>query len=96
MQAPMSAPSRLVDTASRDPFGIRLTFADQLEAPAGSAHDAPAGRELRPGSFNARRYETGGDDRGFQQAEIVAAEVKHLFEFPHLGRCFEIGRSPDG
>ena len=90
MQAPMSAPSRLVETASREPLGMRLTLLTSSKPRPGPQMTPSRSARLGAGALDARRHEAGGDDRRLQQAEIVAAEVEHLVEFAHLGCGLEV------
>ena len=46
----------------------------------------------QPGAraLDAGRHQPRGDDRGLQQAQVVAAEVEHLVELAHLRRGLEV------
>ena len=98
MHAPMSAPSRVVETASREPLGMRLTLLTSSKPRPGPKMTPSSSASLAPERSMPGGTRPGGDDRGLQQAEIVAAEIEHLVELAHLGRGLEVhaGEADDG
>ena len=54
MHAAISEPSRFVETASRDPFGMSLTQRDDLQPESRARPSAPAGRPARRPSPRSR------------------------------------------
>ena len=75
-----SAASRLVETARREPFGMLFTLLTISRPRPGPTMRASKFSEALAGALDARRHDAGGDDRGFEQAEVVLREVKHLGE----------------
>ena len=78
MQTAISAASRLVETARREPFGMLLTLLTSSSPRPGPTHSREQIGEALPGAFDARRHDARGDDRGLQQAEVILREVEDL------------------
>ncbi len=85
IQTAINDASRLVDTASREPFGNAVHLAHQLDA-APRPHNALQQVAQRlPCAFDAGRHDAGSDHRRLEQAEIVLGEVEHLVQRRDLG-----------
>ena len=81
MQTAISAASRLVETARREPLGMSLTLLTiSSPRPGPDASRASRSREALARAFDARRDDARGDHRGLEQAEVILGEVEHLGE----------------
>ena len=85
MQTAIRQASRLVETARREPLGMSLTRADDLDAAARPDEPRQQVGQALPGAFHARRHDAGGDHGGLEQPQVVAREVEHLGQAGDVG-----------
>ena len=90
MQTQISAASRLVETARREPFGILFTLLTISSPRPGADHSREQIGQRLPRAFHARRHDAGGDHGGFQQAQIILREIEDFREVRDVGGCAEI------
>ena len=68
----------MVETARREPLGISLTWLTNSKPRPGPDDPRQQVGQIQSRSFDARRHNAGGDHGGFEQAQIVAGEIKNL------------------
>ena len=64
--------------------------ADEFETATGAKYCGEEFGEAGAGTFNAGRDEAGGNDGGFQQPKVVAAEIKDVVEGGERGGGFKV------
>ena len=83
----ISAASRLVETASREPLGMSLTLLTISRPRPGPDHARQQIGQALARAFDARRHDAGGDDRRLEQAEVVLGEIEHLGQVGDVRRA---------
>ena len=87
----MSAASRFVETARREPLGMSLTLLTISSPRPGPDHAREQIGKRLAGALDARRDDARRDDGGLQQAEVILREVEHLGELRDV-RAWRRGR----
>ena len=91
MQTAIRQASRLVETASREPLGMPLTVADQLDARSpGPTSRASRSARLCSEPSMPGRHDARGDHRGLEQPQVVLGEVEHLGQAGDVGRGAQV------
>jgi hypothetical protein len=85
MQTVMMAASRLVDTASREPLGMSLTWLTSSSPRPGPTTRSSTSPQSCCGAFQSRRHDPRGDQPGFEQSQVVLGEIEHLGQRSHVG-----------
>ena len=80
MQTLISAASRFVETASREPLGMLLTLLTSSRPRPGPTMRASKSARLCPEPSMPGGTMPAGNDRRLEQAEVILREIEHFGE----------------